>query len=117
MTTYTLMSAQSVPNNAPGGVPPVPVPVLIAATRARFILSVSGSVRPYALVTILAAPPGFTYPNQQVAYDPILVMVVGPGSVGRMSTEDLGLGATYYSYAAILNGISNGARATVTMEV
>lgn len=117
MTAYTLMLSQTVPNNAPNGQPAVPVSVIGGPTRATFTFSLSAVSEYPAEAVVLATQPGFTYPNQQVIYDPILVMTISPGVV-RVS-EDLAFGAPYNSFAAELLMIERGqtVSASVTMAV
>lgn len=118
MTVYTLMSGVTVPVNAPNGVAPSPVSVPGAPTKARFLLSLSGTATAYAQATVTATQPGYTNSTQQVIYDPILVLTIPPGAPNSISQE-LRFGAPYNSFSAQLNDIARGQQtsATLTMTV
>lgn len=117
MTTYALMSAQTVPNNDAAGSAPVPVSVPGAPTRAKFTFSLSKPATTFTQATVLASVPGFTYPTQQIIYDPLLVLELSAGQ--QSVSQDFRFGAAYNSFEATLNSIAAGNlySASLTMEV
>jgi hypothetical protein len=115
MTTYTLMSGQTVATNAPNGPPPTPVTISGSPSRARVTFSIAGPASVFAEASLWAqtalTPYNYTQDIQ------LAVLNINKGDPNSI-TQDLPLNMAYYNFLyAQLNVIDRSQRVAASMTL